>query len=346
MRLEEFSANYLPLVDAYLSEHLQQSDQMVGAFYGMMHYHLGWVDAKLQPARSSAGKRLRPLVCLLCCRAAGGEPEQALPAASALELVHCFSLVHDDIEDGSSMRRGRPTVWAVWGAAQALNVGDGLFALARLSLLRLADAGVPVERTLAAAQVLDRACLELCEGQFLDMSFETMGDVTLEQYLSMIRLKTAALLCASAEIGATVAAQDEATIARLRSFGENLGLAFQIQDDVLGIWGEEEVTGKSAATDLRDKKKTLPVLHALRWEARSTDGPRLAAIFGQSGPMDETACSQALAILTRAQSQAYAETMATHYLQRALDDLAGAGIPEADRELLRSLAKSLASRKV
>ncbi len=345
MMLDEFAATYLPQVGASLVDLLQQSDASLGALYGMMQYHHGWVDAELRPVETNPGKRLRPLLCLLCCQAAGGEPTQALPAASALELVHSFSLVHDDIEDGSRMRRGRPAVWDVWGQAQAINVGDALFALAHLSVLGLASGGVSIDRTLSAAQALDRACLALCEGQFLDMSFERRTDVDLPQYLRMIRLKTAALLAASAQIGAIVAVEDRAVIAQMHSFGEHLGLAFQIQDDLLGIWGEEDITGKSALTDLRDKKKTLPVIHAMVRDEHPADARRLSSLFGQAGPLGEQECSEALAILERAGSKAYAEAMAAHYLQLALDCLSQIALREPDVQVLSGLARSLLSRR-
>ena len=345
MTLDQFAVTYLPQVDASLVSLLQGDDGSLGTLYGMMQYHLGWVDSELRPVVHNPGKRLRPLLCLLCCQAAGGEPAQALPAASALELVHSFSLVHDDIEDGSRMRRGRPAVWDLWGQAQAINVGDALFALARLSVLRLVSEGVSLDRTLSVARALDRACLALCEGQFLDMSFERHTDVDLAQYLRMIRLKTAALFAASAQIGAIVAVDETAKIARMHAFGEHLGLAFQIQDDVLGVWGEEGVTGKSSLTDLRDKKKTLPVIHALAQDEHRGDARRLASLYGKAGPLDEQECSEALAILERAGAKAYAQAMGAHYLQLSLDCLSQIARRESDEHLLTDFARSLASRQ-
>lgn len=342
---EAFAARYLPLVDATLRAVTRPGGNARDSFYGMMHYHLGWADARLRPAGSNPGKRLRPLICLLACQAAGGDPADALPAAAALELVHSFSLVHDDIEDGSRLRRGRPAVWDVWGEAQAINVGDGLFALAHLAIVRLPGDRVPGERALAAARALDDACLALCEGQYLDMTFEGQAEVRVEQYLEMIGLKTAALLAASAQIGAIVATEDARTIAQLRDFGESLGLAFQIQDDVLGIWGEETLTGKSSSTDLRDKKKTLPILHALQQGAGSADSVRLASLFRKAGPLDEGECAEALAILERAQSRQHAEGMAAHYLGLALGGLGQAGLPPGGVEPLAGLAASLLRRR-
>jgi geranylgeranyl diphosphate synthase type I len=344
MNLKRFVATYLPQVDAVLGDLLQQQDSSVGPFYGMMRYHLGWADASLRPCDGNPGKRLRPLLCLLSCYAAGGDHTLALPAAAALELVHNFSLVHDDIEDGSPMRRGRSAVWNVWGTAHAINVGDGLFALARLALSHLVVRGLPLARALEAARALDQACLVLCEGQFLDMSFEEQTDVDLELYLLMIRCKTAALLAASAQLGAVIATDDARTISLLRSFGENLGMAFQIRDDVLGIWGEEELTGKSTYTDLRDRKKTLPVIHALAQDLGSGDARRLAALYAHHEPLREDEIREILAVLERAHSREYADGVARHYLEVSLDCLGPLGLPAPAEKMLTELALSLVSR--
>ena len=237
MTLERITADLLPQIDTELREITRSPHHSLGTYYGMLHYHLGWADEELQPIQTPSGKRLRPLLCLLSCQASGGEPSQALPAACAIELIHNFSLVHDDIQDGSQTRRGRRAVWDIWGLDQGINAGDGLFALAHLALHRLSDRGVPPSRQLAASAALDRACMALCEGQFFDMTFEDLLDVDLDQYIWMIRRKTAALLAAATEIGAILATDDAPGIERFYRFGVHLGFAFQIQDDVLGNWG-------------------------------------------------------------------------------------------------------------
>jgi len=170
--LERTTADLLPLINAELQAITRSPHHSLGKYYGMLHYHLGWADEELHPAQATSGKHLRPLLCLLSCQALDGELLQALPAACAIELIHNFSLVHDDIQDQSQTRRGRRTVWTLWGMNQGINVGDGLFALAHLALHRLSDRGVPLNRQQAAAHALDRACLALCEGQFFDMAFD------------------------------------------------------------------------------------------------------------------------------------------------------------------------------
>jgi geranylgeranyl diphosphate synthase type I len=346
VRLQELFDHLLPQIEAELGATVSVPHRSLSAYYGMMHYHLGWADKALTPSRTNSGKRLRPILCLLSCQALGGDLHQALPAASALELVHNFSLVHDDIQDGSPTRRGRRAVWDIWGMAHAINVGDGLFVLARLALHRLGERGVPLSRQLAATLTLDQACLALCEGQFFDMTFEDRLDVDLDQYLWMIRQKTAALLAASTQLGAIIATDDAEQIERYRSFGENLGLAFQIQDDILGAWGDEAATGKSAATDIRDKKKTLPVVYGLNQSQDRPTAQQLADLYSTQGPLSESAIEATLALLERAGARQYAEDMAEKYYRLALQSLERSGIDNSAQACLRALAASLMGRQV
>jgi geranylgeranyl diphosphate synthase type I len=343
MTLKTTFERYLPLIEAELREALAPPRPRLASFYGMMQYHLGWVDRDFAPAKSGTGKHLRPILCLLACQATGGDPDQALPAAAAIELVHNFSLVHDDIEDNSPLRRGRPTVWKVWGVPQAINAGDALFALAHLAMQRLANRGVPPQRVLTALEILDQACLALTEGQHLDLSFESRLDVDVEQYLAMIRGKTAALFSAAAQLGALVAGSDPASIARCRRFGQNLGLAFQIVDDILGIWGDPQVTGKPAADDIRQRKKTLPIVRALGEEQR-TENQGLREIY-QREIIDEEAARAALKILKALGARRYAQTMASDYYQQAQAELDATGIANEAQDDLRELTAFLVERK-
>lgn len=226
----------------------------------MVDHHFGWDPEK--PDRR--GKRIRPLLTLQVCQAAGGDWNSALPAASAIEIIHNFSLIHDDIEDQSESRRGRTTLWVEWGLPQALNTGDALLILSQLCALRLRDRGVVPARTLDILQELNSACLQLTFGQHLDLAFESRAEVSTAEYLAMIRGKTASLIAAATAVGAmlsNLAAPRQ--IEYYRDFGLNLGMAFQLQDDVLGIWGSPSVTGKPAGDDLTFKKKTLPVIIGL-----------------------------------------------------------------------------------
>jgi geranylgeranyl diphosphate synthase type I len=247
----------------------------------MIAFHHGWLGD-----RAARGKRVRPLLTVLSCQACGGDWRQALPAASAVELIHNFSLVHDDIEDRSDTRRGRPTLWTRAGVPQALNTGDALFVLAHLSLHRLLDQRLLPEAVLSIQEDLDQACLALTQGQHLDIAFETRDAVEPAEYIEMVEGKTAALLSAATSIGARVALAAPPQVERLSRFGRELGLAFQMQDDILGIWGDPAVTGKPTGDDLLCHKKTLPTLLGLNrseafralWARTDAEADRLAAM--------------------------------------------------------------------
>lgn len=279
-------------------------------FRGQVEYPLGWRRPDLARARSHPGKLLRPTLVLLACELAAARAgadeaerarlvERAIPAAACIELVHNFSLIHDDIEDGDEERRHRPTVWKIWGVPQAINTGDGLFSLARLGLWRLAERGVEPRVVVQLADLLDRTCLALCEGQFLDMRYEGQRDISVAMYVAMIERKTAALMSCAAETGARLGAPEDAALAAaLARFGRALGVAFQLRDDLLGIWAASEL-GKSPAGDLRRKKMTLPILHALE-SASHGDRNALSAIYEAPGPASEEEIAIALGVLERA----------------------------------------------
>ncbi len=214
------------------------------------------------PRHSLGGKRLRPLLTLLCHGSCDSNLERALLGAVAVELLHNFTLIHDDIEDNSPLRHNRPTLWRKWGLAQAINAGDALFSLAQTAILSLEET-CGLEVTLNAARQMNAVCLHLTRGQYLDIAFETAPVVTVETYLDMVAGKTAALIAFAASLGGLTSKQNFSVLERLSDYGKMLGLAFQIQDDLLGIWGDPNVTGKSAASDLQTHKKSTAVLYGL-----------------------------------------------------------------------------------
>lgn len=278
MLLQSFIQTMRPAVEEELRRSMDLLTPGHDELRAMMTYHLGWEGEGAGP--EAQGKRIRPILVLLSAQAAGGDWQQALPAAAAVELVHNFSLIHDDIEDQSPTRRGRPTVWSRWGVPHAINAGDTMFTLAHLELYQLRKT-LSAETTFRAAQALDQTCLELTEGQYLDMSYEGRSDLTIQDYWPMVGGKTAALLGCCAELGAITAGADDGKREALRRFGRSLGLAFQVLDDWLGIWGDPGMTGKSVESDLVSRKKTLPVLYALgeqgRFQQRWSAGPIGAA---------------------------------------------------------------------
>jgi len=311
------------------------ADDLVAPFYEMMQYHMGWLDADLRPVQAPAGKRLRPLLCMLVCEAVGGHVEHALPAAAAIELVHNFSLIHDDIEDDSETRRHRTTVWKLWGMPHGINCGDGMYSAALLRLAHLADRGVPAGRALQAQRFVMETCLKLTEGQYLDMEFETQMDVDMDGYLWMIGHKTAALIACSTGLGALLGGADDAVIAAYSRFGENLGLAFQVIDDILGIWGCEEETGKSAKTDILTRKKTLPIVYVLQ-------DPGLQALYARE--LNESDVDLVMSILERHGAQEYAVQQARAFSAEALKALRQTGQTSATHETLYGFAESLLKR--
>ena len=286
---------------------------LVDELYGQIEYHLGWRAEDFTSVQSHPGKLLRPALTLLSCEVAAisaGAPEQsvrqvarrALPGAAAVELVHNFSLIHDDIEDGDEQRRHRPTMWKLWGAPQAINSGDALFSLARLPLWTLVERGVTPALVVRLADRLDRTCLELCEGQHLDMTFEGRRSVSVAMYLDMITRKTAALMRYAAELGGRIGAPDDEAIgAQLGEFGGALGLAFQLRDDLLGVWAAEDL-GKTAAGDVRRKKMSLPVIHALE-HASAADARALNAIYAAPGPASDEQIARTLTIFAHTGAQ-------------------------------------------
>lgn len=331
-------AHYLAAVENEMRSLLRPPTPALQDLYGYLRYHLGWADQNLQPANEQSGKRLRPLFCLLCCEACGGDWQRALPAAAAVELVHNFSLIHDDIEDNDTTRRGRPTAWTLWGVPQTLNAGDALYALSQLALLRLEKSGLPAEAVVDAACLLNETSLRLTEGQFLDIRFESRAQVDVEEYLTMIERKTGALLAASCELGALVAQAPPARRDALRAFGLHLGLAFQIQDDILGIWGDPAVTGKPVGSDLIRRKKTLPILYGL------AHSDALRALLG-SATLTSADVEQATREMEVVGSRKICQDKAEEHTGQALAALDAASLHGEAAIALRELALSLLGRE-
>ncbi len=319
--------------------------------YGWMRYHLGWEDAAGEPLRGSGGKMLRPVALLLAVDLVGGEVEPAAPAAAAVELVHAFSLVHDDVVDGSRLRRERPALWTVVGPGQAINTGDGLFGLAHQAMHRLPARGYAERRVLEAMRELTEGTRRLVEGQYLDISFEQRADVSTRDYLEMAAGKTAAMFACPFAIGALLGGAEGHVVAAFREFGARLGIAFQAVDDVLGAWGDPRVTGKPAGDDLRTRKKSYPVVWALESGAtRDADAARELAAAYATPPLDDPdsagAEARRLAVLVeRAGGREAAMRIAAEEGAAALGAIEGSGLGAAAVELCRSFAASVTGRE-
>jgi geranylgeranyl diphosphate synthase type I len=303
-------------------------------------YHLGWTTVDGQPVAGGGGKAVRPALALLSAEAAGAAPEVGLPGAVAVELVHNFSLLHDDVMDGDKERRHRPTVWALWGVASAILTGDAMLALAQEALL---DSGSPFAAP--AAYLLSVATRDLIRGQVQDLAFERRDDVTLPECLDMAAGKTGALLSASASIGAVLAGAPTGVVDALSHYGSQLGLAFQLIDDVLGIWGDPATTGKPVYSDLRAGKKSLPISFVL---ARAdTTARRLAAAIvecGQSAEADPELLRATAELVTVGGGRDWAVAEANRRLELGERALERAAMPAHARTELTALGRFIVSR--
>jgi geranylgeranyl diphosphate synthase type I len=335
--LDRFLERHLPSIEQEMRAIVRTPDAAQTGLFGMLHYHLGWVDAAMEPCDARSGKRLRPVLCLLACHGCGGTIERALPAAAAVELLHNFTLIHDDIQDRDQMRRDRATVWSIWGQAQGINAGDTLFALSQLALLSLLDRDVPPATIVRALVLFNDTSVALTGGQYLDIGFESRDDVSVTDYLGMIEGKTAALVSCACEMGALVAGAPHGQRENLRAFGRHSGLAFQMLDDVLGIWGDPAATGKPVGADLSRRKKTLPILHGLQ---RS---PELRLLMDRP-VLSPAHVERATKLLEEAGSRAYTERLARDHHHKALVALEQAGLLQESAQALQELANRLVRR--
>ena len=311
--------------------------------YDMQRYHLGWIDGEGRPANGQ-GKGLRPMMCLLACQAAGGDWQKALSFAAALELVHNFSLIHDDIQDGDIQRRHRDTVWHKWGLAQGINAGDSMRGLAALTLVKGVDDTHSATRIRLAVEGLEKASLEMIEGQFLDITYERNTEVTTDQYLAMIGRKTGALFGCSFYLGALAAGCDTELSESWRQFGLDMGAVFQIRDDYLGVWGDEDRLGKPIASDIRRKKMCLPVVHALQ-SAQGDDRKSMQAIYGNDDPAGEEEVDIVLGILKRTGARDYCQGLAAEHNDSAMRRLDGLKLDKEMDSQLRGLARFFLERE-
>lgn len=334
--LKEIAARYISELDHAMREMVASLKEEPG--YGLMlRYAMGWTDENDEPYNRPTGKRLRPILLLICNEAAGGDWHQALPAAAAVELLHNFSLIHDDIQDNSFTRHNRPTVWKMWGMPNAINAGDTMLILAYEALAQLTDKGVSFETTQRIWRIFNQTNLELTRGQHLDMRFENLDDIAIDDYISMISGKSAALIAACAEIGSYIATNDQVIADKYAEFGKSIGIAFQIHDDILGIWGDPDVTGKSAATDIVSRKKSLPVLFGLSQDSE------LQEIYSKPS-LSEDDVERAVQILDELNTLDYVREQETHYYQKGIKSLNAANATGDAAQILEQFVDFLFQR--
>jgi geranylgeranyl diphosphate synthase type I len=306
-------------------------------------YHLGLADENGQPTGTGgrparSGKALRPALALLSTRAAGAAPDRGVPAAAAVELVHNFSLVHDDIMDGDTERRHRPTAWTVFGIGAAILAGDAMLVLAQDLLLE-----GPAPQGMWASRCLSASVQRLIAGQGADLAFERRDDVTLEQCQEMAGDKTAALMACACSIGAIYVGAPAGLAMGLAGFGAHAGLAFQLTDDLLGIWGAPEVTGKPVRSDLRARKKSLPVVAALT--SGTPAAAELSLLMSRPDPLGEDDLLRAAGLVEEAGGRAWAETKADTQLASAGQCLAETDMPADVRAEFAGIAEFITARQ-
>ncbi|HZC39451.1 MAG TPA: polyprenyl synthetase family protein [Streptosporangiaceae bacterium] len=304
-------------------------------------YHLGLAGTgKPGPGGKpgGSGKALRPALALLSARAASEPAEGGVPAAVAVEMVHNFSLLHDDIMDGDTERRHRPTAWTVYGTGAAILAGDALLALAQEILL---EAGAP--NGLWAARCLSAAVQRLIAGQGADLAFEQRDDVTLAECQEMAGDKTAALMACACSIGAIHVGAPAALAMGLAGFGAHVGQAFQLTDDLLGIWGAPERTGKPAGSDLRARKKSLPIVAALT--SGTAAAGELAGLLASPEPMDDAQVARAARLVADAGGRSWTEAEAAAQLAAARKCLAETDMPEDVRAEFAGIAEFITERQ-
>lgn len=311
-------------------------DQMNPATRQVIGYHFGWWDEQGRPRAEGAGKAVRPTLAMLAARAVGGTAERATSAAIAVELAHNSSLLHDDVIDSDRTRRHRPTAWTVYGIPAAILAGDALITLATEALVAdrppLATEGVPR---------LNAALLRVVDGQVADTALEGRSDVRLDECLEMAGNKTSSLFAAACELGAIAAEATPQRVRQLRQFGEHLGLAFQLVDDLLGIWGDPATTGKPVLSDLRTRKKSLPVVAAL--VTGNSAARRLAQLYNRADPLDDADLRTCAELIEQAGGHSWARAEAQRQLDAALECLRAANPESKAAAELMSIAQRLST---
>jgi geranylgeranyl diphosphate synthase type I len=323
---------YVKALDEELRELFSSSE---GFLYDVLRYHLGWTGRRGSPEDAAALLRFPSMLALVSCEALSGDYRPALPAAAGVELVFNSVLVHEDAQTDNPEVLARPSIRSVWGQAQTINAGDGLHALGRAAVMRLARSGVQPDRVLRAVESLDRACLTLCEGQFMDLSFQDQLVITRPAFHEMISRKAGALAGCSAELGALAAGADDTMCARFGEMGRMLGIAWQVSRDVADLWSGGQ--DGPISNGVLSKKKSLPLVHVMEI-AGVTAKQELGAIYEKQALLPEDV-ARLIHILDQAGSRDFAEGKAKDLVELALDTIAGAGAPEPGMEGLRHLGQ-------
>ena len=328
-------SRYKDVLDLALKDAI--SDRRI-FLYDMLRYCMGWSDAYGAPLETKKGKGIRPSLCLFTCDALGGDIEKALPAAVSLELIHNFSLIHDEIQDSDEIRHHRPTLWNVWGIPKALVAGNVMRVLADKSMSTM-----PSDHSkllTVSSSIVSEACLEMIEGQYMDISFEGGDGISVDQYMKMISHKTGALLRSSVHIGAVIGSRGGRVAGIFREIGIKLGFMFQIRDDILGTWGETTSTGKPVGSDIRRKKNTLPIIHARETQPYQEEISELYSLeFIEDHHVDRV-----LDILDATKAGHYCQGLVENYALEVSKDIQEIGFSKNSKEEFQALVSFLVDR--
>ena len=329
----------MPVYEAHyraLEEELSEGfSSRQGFLYYLLRYHLGWIDQRGQPEDSPMPRHFQPMLALVACDVLAGDFRPALPVAAAIELVYNFTLVHGEVQASRIDAQDRPSIWWVWGPAQAINAGDGLHAMGRATIMRLGQRGIGAERLLKAVETLDRTCLTLCEGQYMDLSFQDQLMVTSRDYYDMIERKTGTLTGCSAELGALAAGADDTVCNQFREMGSRLGMAWQITQDIAELWGQrgDGIT----PSNILNKKKSLPLIYTL--ESSGTSAKRELGRIYMKRVLEPEDVSRIIAILEEAGARQYSEARARELMEQATAALADVDLTEEQQEKFRHLGQ-------
>ena len=330
--VKSFLSKISSLIDKEIERYIPKEPSK---FYNMMRYHFGFVNEKFETTKQYSGKKIRPALCILSYASISDTYTLALPVATSIEMLHNFTLIHDDIEDRDILRRNRYTVWYLFGEEHAINVGDSLHVLAYKPILKLRDEGVREEKILEILDILTDALIKICEGQFLDLEFQNREIISLEEYFDMIERKTATLIEASCKTGACLATDDESLVNKFSTFGKNIGISFQIIDDVIGIWSEK--TGKPKGSDIINRKKTLPIIMGIENDSR------ILEIF-KKNKIDENDVEIVIKILDEYNIKEKCIEIAKDYIAKAEDSLKSTGIKNYYIDMLLKISKFIIER--
>ena len=328
--LPEIFDKYKSIIDASLRQQLNQNHLNA---YQLLRYAMGWTDIDGNTVVATEGKALRPTLCLLACESTGGEVSDALPAAIALELIHAFSLIHDEVQDRDETRRHRPTIWTIWGESKAIVAGNILRIIADISLSKLINTKNTAETTLYIADIITKSYLQMIEGQYLDLKFEGRTDITINDYLSMISRKTGALIECSLTAGAIIGSANIDTIESFKACGKSLGMVFQIRDDYLGIWGDAKNTGKPVGADIRRKKNAFPFVYCIS-NANPKEKKILLEIYSKPVIENEDVFC-AIEIMERVGTKEKSKQLADIHLSKAISSISNLDlVPEFHQSLV------------